>query len=95
MAIDYDLLSAEPYDPCLLLRTFRPIYLKMLAEPGVQRVTFRDRTTEFQKADSTALANLMRQWSSDCAAKTGGPRTNFAITAGAGSGCNCRTGGKI
>ena len=95
MAIDYELLSLEPYDPCALLRTFRPIYLQMLTSPGVQRVTFRDRTTEFQKTDLTALAGLMRQWSADCAALTGGPRTNFAIAAGVGRGCGCRGSGKI
>lgn len=83
MAIDYTaLFGVDEYDPCLIVRTLRPVYMKLLAEPGVQRVTFRDRTVEYQKTDLSGLATLLRQMVSECEAKTG-RRSNFAITAGA------------
>lgn len=83
MAIDYvALFGVDEYDPCLIFRTLRPVYMKLLAEPGVQRVTFRDRTVEYQKSDASGLANLLRQMQAECLAKSG-KRSNFAITAGA------------
>lgn len=81
--IDYELLfGGDDYDPCLIWKTFRPVYMKLLLEPGVQRVTFRDRTVEYQKTDAKGLEAMLRQMASECAAKTGN-RSRFAITAGA------------
>jgi hypothetical protein len=82
VAIDYDaIFGGDTYDPCLIVKTFRPVYMKLLAEGQVQRVKFRDRDVEFAKTDASGLAGLIRQMESECAAMTG-RRTNFAITAG-------------
>lgn len=82
MAIDYvALFGGDTYDPCLAVKTLRPVYIKLMAEGGIQRVTFRDRTVEFSKTDGAGLQALLRQMESECAAKSG-RRTRFAITAG-------------
>lgn len=87
MAIDYEVLFAEPYDPCAILAQLRPVYMKLVVEgAGAQRIKFRDRDVEFGARDSKGLATMIRQLESDCAAKTG-RRTNMAITAGALPGC--------
>lgn len=83
MAIDYDaLFGGDTYDPCEIVKKLRPAYMKLTFEGTVQRVTFRDRTVEFAKRDSTDLQGLLRQMEAECAAKTG-KRTRMAITAGA------------
>ena len=82
MAIDYVVLfGGDDYDPCDALKALRPAYYKLVAEGGVQRVTFRDRTVEMRGGDATAMAGIIRQLESECAAKSG-VRTRFAITAG-------------
>lgn len=83
MSIDYDALfgSAE-YDPCEVLKKLRPAYMKLITETSIARVSFRDRTVEYHRSDLKGLASLIAQMESECAAKTGGPRRRFAITAG-------------
>ena len=83
MAIDYDaLFGGEQYDPCAALQAIRPAYMKLRIEGGIQRVTFRDRTVEMSKPDLVALAQLIAQLESECAAKSGRAPSRFAITAG-------------
>ncbi len=86
MAIDYSVFTAEPYDPCAALNVIRPIYFKLILEPGIKRVTFRDRTVEYAPGDAKLLLGLINQLEADCAAASG-KRRNFAITAGAGPRC--------
>lgn len=82
MAIDYEaLFGTSDYDPCAVANAIRPAYMKLMVEGGVQRITFRDRTVEYAKADIGALGALLQQMESECRAKTGG-RTRMAITAG-------------
>lgn len=82
MAIDYGaLFGGEDYDPCAALRALRPAYMKLVAEGGIRRVTFRDRTVEMNGGDIEAMGAIIRKLESECAAKSGG-RTRFAITAG-------------
>ena len=82
MAIDYTaLFGGDTYDPCEIEKALRPAYMKLLAEGGIQRVTFRDRTVEYAKADAAALGSILAQMESECKAKTGG-RSRMAITAG-------------
>jgi hypothetical protein len=82
LAIDYTVFAAEPYDPCAALAVLRPIYMQLLVEGGIKRLTFRDRTTEFKPADADGILALMRQLEADCISATGGTRKRFAITAG-------------
>lgn len=83
MAIDYEaLFGGDSYDPCEVAKKLRPAYMKLLVEGSVARVTFRDRTVEFAKRDTSDLRALLRQMESECGAKSG-KRTQFAITAGA------------
>jgi hypothetical protein len=82
--IDYALLfGSTEYDPCAVLQAIRPVYMEMLTSPGVKRVKFRDRDTEFQTGDIAGLAGLVAQMESECAAKQGRAKPRFAITAGA------------
>jgi hypothetical protein len=82
MAIDYEVLfGGEDYDPCAALRALRPSYMKLVAEGGVRRVTFRDRTVEMDGGDVEAMGAIIRKLEGECAAKSGA-RTRFAITAG-------------
>lgn len=82
MAIDYTIFAAEPYDPCAALAVLRPVYMQLLVEGGIKRLTFRDRTTEFQAADAKGLLALIQQLEADCANANGGPRKRFAATVG-------------
>ena len=83
MAIDYDaIFGGDAYDPCEALKALRPAYFKLVAEGGVQRVTFRDRTVEMRGGDATAMAAIITKLEGECAAKSG-QRARFAITAGA------------
>lgn len=86
MALDYTLIFAEPYDPCAALSLLRPAYMELLGGGAITKITFRDRTVEYSKADLEGLADILRQLESDCAASTG-KRRNFAITAGGGRSC--------
>lgn len=83
MAIDYQaLFGSEEYDPCAALQALRPAYMKLVVQGGVQRVTFRDRTVEMSKPDINAMAALIAQLESECAAKSGRAPPRLAITAG-------------
>ena len=84
MAIDYVLLFGNgDYDPCAVLTAIRPVYMEMMTSPGVKRVKFRDRDTEFHTGDIKSLAALVAQMESECRAKQGLSKRRFAITAGA------------
>jgi hypothetical protein len=87
LAIDWTIFAAEPYDPCAALAQLRPLYFQLLAEGGVKRITFRDRTTEFQRADTDGLLAAIRQLESDCAAQNGLPGRRFAATAAPRPAC--------
>jgi hypothetical protein len=78
-----DIFGAEDYDPCEALKLLRPIYMKLLAGQGPQKVEFRDRATWWHIGDISGLAAVIRQLESECRAKNGDTRPRrFAITAG-------------
>lgn len=82
MAIAYDaIFGGDDYDPCEALRALRPAYMKLMSNGAVARVTFRDRTTEWHRADLKEFGALIQQLESECAVKSG-VRKRFAITAG-------------
>ena len=84
MAINFDaIFGVEDYDPCAALVALRPAYMKLSVGGSLARVSFRDRVTEWHRADLTALGQIIQQLESECAAKKGRPRKRFAITAGA------------
>jgi len=83
MAVDYDaIFGVDDYDPCAALRALRPAYMRMVAGGGVEKVSFRDRETWFQKADLKEFGQLIQKLEGDCAAKNGRGPGRFAIQAG-------------
>ena len=53
MAVDYEaIFGGETYDPCAALAALRPAYMRLRAEKSVARVTFRERTVEYHRADT-------------------------------------------
>ncbi|MDQ0301368.1 hypothetical protein [Ancylobacter polymorphus] len=83
MAIDYEaLFGAAEYDPCSALQAMRPAYMRMVAGAAVEKVSFRDRETWFNRTDIKEFGRLIERLESECMAKQGrGPR-RFAIQAG-------------
>jgi len=83
VAIDYDaIFGVDEYDPCEALKALRPAYVKLLTGEGYQRITFRDRTLEFQRAEIKELKSLISQLESECAAANGKSPKRRAITVG-------------
>lgn len=83
MAIDYEaLFGAEEYDPCAALMALRPVYMRLQIEGTVQRITFRDRTTEFHAPQVKELGSLIARLEGECAAIKGRARPRQAITGG-------------
>jgi hypothetical protein len=85
MAIDYEaIFGVEEYDPCAALIALRPAYMKLSVGGSLARVSFRDRVTEWHRADFKALGQLITQLESECAAKRGraAQRSRIRITHG-------------
>lgn len=84
MAIDYQaLFGVEEYDPCAALVALRPAYMQLMAGGRVEKVSFRDRETWFQRADLEEFGRLITRLESECAAKRGRPQGREAIRVGA------------
>lgn len=83
MAIDFEaIFGVEEYDPCEALKALRPAYMRLSSGGNLARVSFRDRTTEWHRADLAAFGTLITQLENECAAKRGRKPRRKAITAG-------------
>ncbi len=90
MAIDYDLIFGEGYDPCVALAALRPVIMRSIAGGSVQKTSFRDREVWFHPTDVKENLALIKQLEIDCAAKNNSGFGHSAITLGGGGRSSCR-----